>query len=172
VTVNPRYERNHLIGGSVSNAFGNLTVRGEAIYNTDQFVLTMNRRDGDGVIKSGEIAYVLGLDWSGIQDTLLSVQLFQSWLLHPADGMVRDTLDTTTTILLKRHFLNETLETEVLWLQSVNQGDGLVRPKISYELRDNLKIWTGFDLFYGDRNGLFGQFDRNDRLVIGMEMGL
>ena len=172
VMVNPRYERNHLIGGSFSNAFGNLTMRGEAIYNTDQFVLTMNRRDGDGVIKSGEIAYVLGLDWSGIQDTLLSVQLFQSWLLHPANGLVRDTLDTTTTVLLRRYFLNETLETEVLWLQGVNQGDGLVRPKISYELRDNVKIWTGFDLFYGDRNGLFGQFDRNDRLVIGMELGL
>ncbi len=172
VTVSPRYERNHLIGGSVSNAFGNLTVRGEAIYNTDRFVLTTNRRDGDGVIKSGELAYVLGLDWSGIQDTLVSFQLFQSWLLHPADGIVRDTLDNTATLLLRRHFLNETLETEVLWLQSVNQGDGLIRPKISYELRDNVRIWTGFDLFYGDRNGLFGQFDRNDRLVIGMEMGL
>ena len=172
VTVNPRYERNHLLGGSFSNAFGNLTVRGEATYNTDRFVLTTNRRDGDGVIKSGEIAYVLGLDWFGIQDSLVSFQLFQSWLLNPADGIVRDTLDTTITILLRRHFLNETLETEMLWLQGVNQGDGLIRPKISYELRDNLKIWTGFDLFYGNRNGLFGQFDRNDRLVIGMELGL
>ena len=124
------------------------------------------------MIKSGEMAYVLGLDWSGIQDTMLSVQLFQSWLLHPGDGMVRDQLATMTPVLLRRHFLNETLETEVIWLQSVNQGDGLVRPKVSYELRDNLKIWTGFDLFYGDRKGLFGQFDRNDRLVIGMEMGL
>lgn len=172
VTVTPRYERNHLIGGSFSNAFGNLTVRGETTYNTDRFVLTTNRNGGDGVIKTGEIAYVIGLDWFGIQDSLVSFQLFQSWLLNPADGIVRDTLDTTTTILLRRHFLNETLETEVLWLQGVNQGDGLIRPKISYELRDNLKIWTGFDLFYGDRNGLFGQFDRNDRLVIGMELGL
>jgi hypothetical protein len=103
-------------------------------------MLTMNRRDGDGVTQSGEIAYVLGLDWSGIQDTLVSVQLFQSWLLHPADGIVRDALDTTTTVLLRRHFLNETLDAEVLWLQSVNQGDGLIRPKISYELRDNLKF--------------------------------
>ena len=172
VTVNPRYARNHLLGGSFSNAFGNLTVRGEAIYNTDRFVLTTNRRDGDGVIKSGEVAYVLGLDWGGIQDSLVSFQLFQSWLLKSANGMVRDTLDTTTTFLLRRHFLNETLETEVLWLHNVNQGDGLIRPKISYEVRDNMKIWSGFDLFYGDRNGLFGQFDQNDRLVIGMEIGL
>ncbi|MBH0178537.1 MAG: hypothetical protein HP491_11895 [Nitrospira sp.] len=172
VTVNPRYERNHLIGGSFSNAFGNLTVRGEATYNTDRFVLTTNRNGGDGVIKTGEIAYVIGLDWFGIQDSLVSVQLFQSWLLNPAQGIVREALDTTTTLLLRRHFLNETLEAEMLWLHNVNFGDGLIRPKVSYELRDNMKIWTGFDLLYGDHNGLFGQFDRNDRLVIGMELGL
>ena len=172
VTVNPRYERNHLIGGSFSNAFGNLTVRGEATYNTDRFVLTTNRNGGDGVIKTGEIAYVIGLDWFGIQDSLVSVQLFQSWLLNPAHGIVREDLDTTTTLLLRRHFWNETLEAEMLWLHNVNFGDGLIRPKVSYELRDNMKIWTGFDLFYGDHNGLFGQFDRNDRLVIGMELGL
>ena len=30
-------------------------------------------------------------------------------------------------------------------------GDGLVRPKISYELRDNLEIHGGIDIFYGDK---------------------
>ena len=172
VTVSPRYERNHLLGGSFSNAFGDLTVRGEATYNTDRFVLTMNRADGDGVIKSGEAAYVLGLDWFGIHDSLVSFQLFQSWLLNPTSGIVRDAVDTTTTLLLRRHFFNETLEAEVLWLHNVNFGDGLIRPKVSYELRDNVKIWSGFDLFYGDHNGLFGQFGQNDRLVIGMEIGI
>ena len=73
--------------------------------------------------------------------------------------------------MIRRHFLNETLEAEALWLRNVNEGDGLVRPKVSYELRDNMKVWLGFDLFYGNRNGLFGQFDQNDRLVTGMEIG-
>lgn len=170
-TISPRYERNHLVGGSFSNAFGQLTVRGEATYNTDRFVLTTSRGDGDGVIKTSEMAYVLGLDWFGIQDSLVSFQLFQSWLLNPTNDMVRDTLDTTTSLLIRRHFLNETLEAEALWLRNVNEGDGLVRPKVSYELRDNMKVWLGFDLFYGNRNGLFGQFDQNDRLVTGMEIG-
>lgn len=172
VTVSPRYERNHLLGGSFSNAFGDLAVRSEVVYNTDRYVLTQNREDRDGVIRSSEISYVLGLDWSGIQDSLVSVQLFQSGLLNPALGMVRDPLETTSTLLLRRHFLNETVEAEVLWLHNLNVGDGLIRPKISYELRDNVKVWLGFDLFYGDPKGLFGQFDQNDRLVMGMELGL
>lgn len=172
VTVSPRYERNHLLGGSFSNAFGDLTVRSEVVYNTDRYVLTQNREDRDGVIRSSEISYVLGLDWSGIQDSLVSVQLFQSGLLNPAPGMVRDTVDTTSTLLLRRHFQNETVEAEVLWLSNLNDGDGLIRPKISHELRDNVKVWLGVDLFYGDPKGLFGQFDQNDRLVMGMELGL
>ncbi|MDN5941156.1 MAG: hypothetical protein L0H94_04650 [Nitrospira sp.] len=171
VTVSPRYERNHLLGGSFSNAFGDLTVRGEVVYNTDRYVMTRNRDDRDGVIKSGETSYVLGLDWFGIQDSLVSFQLFQSWLLNPTSDIVRDTLDTTTSLLTRRHFLNEILEAEVLWLHNVNFGDGLVRPKVSYELRDNMKVWLGFDLFHGNRSGLFGQFDQNDRLVTGIEIG-
>ncbi|THI84907.1 MAG: hypothetical protein CAF41_011680 [Nitrospira sp. CG24A] len=171
VTVSPRYERNHLFGGSFSNAFGDLTVRGEVVYNTDRFLLTRNRADSGGVTKSGEMAYVLGLDWSGLQDTLVSGQLFQSWLLNSTNDIVRDTLDTTTSLLFRRHFLNETLEAEVLWLRNINEGDGLVRPKVSYELRDNMKVWLGFDVFHGNRNGLFGQFAQNDRLVTGIEIG-
>ncbi len=171
VTVSPRYERNHLFGGSFSNAFGDLTVRGEVVYNTDRFLLTRNRADSGGVTKSGEMAYVLGLDWSGLQDTLVSGQLFQSWLLNSTNDIVRDTLDTTTSLLFRRQFLNETLEAEVLWLRNINEGDGLVRPKVSYELRDNMKVWLGFDVFHGNRNGLFGQFAQNDRLVTGIEIG-
>lgn len=48
----------------------------------------------------------------------------------------------------------------------------MIRPKISYELYDNTNIWTGLDLFYGESEGLFGQFDGNDRIVFGFELGI
>ena len=53
-----------------------------------------------------------------------------------------------------------------MWLQNFNDGDGLIRPKISYDLRENISVWAGADIFYGDKNGLFGEFDDNDRLVM------
>jgi hypothetical protein len=56
-------------------------------------------------------------------------------------------------------------------IQNINDGDVLVRPKISYELRDNLEIHTGIDIFYGDKNGLFGEFRDNDRIIVGFEYG-
>ena len=53
----------------------------------------------------------------------------------------------------------------------MNDGDGLIRPKLVYEWQDNVKTWVGADIFYGDRDGLFGQFRENDRIVIGVELG-
>ena len=171
VTVTPRYERTHLIGGTFSNAFGDLTVRGEVGYSTDRFFLTRAPGDTDGVDRSSEVAYVLGLDWFGIGDTLISFQLFQSWLPGAPSGIIRNELDTTTTLTVRRDFINETLQAEIMWLQNFNDGDGLVRPKISYDLRENISVWAGADIFYGDKNGLFGEFDDNDRLVMGIECG-
>ena len=171
VTVTPRYQRSHLLGGSFSKAFGKFVVRGEMGFSSHRFFLTNDPMDTDGVVKTREFAYVFGLDWSGIRNTLISGQIFQSRLKDDLPGLVRDKVDTTVTFLARRHFKNETLTAEILWLYNLNNNDGLVRPKVSYEWKDNVKIWVGVDVFYGNNKGLFGQFDQNDRLVVGMEWG-
>ncbi len=169
--IQPRYERTHMIGGTFSNAFGDWVVRGEIGYFTDRFFLTTNALDPDGILKSPELSYVFGLDWTGITDTFLSAQLFQSWVTDSSVGLVRDTLDTNMTFLARREFLNDTLRAEVIWIVNTKDGNGLIRPKITYELQDNVMTWVGADIFYGDRNGLFGQFGNNDRVVMGVELG-
>jgi hypothetical protein len=172
VRVTPGYERTAILGGSASNAYGNLTVRAELAYSTRHFTPTTNARDADGVVKTGELGTVLGFDWYGFPETLLSAQIFQSWLTAHPSGILRDRIDTTVTLLARRYFRNETLALETMWLHNLNQGDGLARPKISYELRDDLQVWFGFDIFYGTRNGIFGEFGREDRVVLGFEWGI
>lgn len=36
----------------------------------------------------------------------------------------------------------------------------------------NLKGWIGMDIFYGNSNGIYGQFNEVDRAYIGLEWGL
>ena len=172
VSVSPEYKRTHLAGGTFSNAFGSFVIRGELGYFFDKFFVVDNIRDTDGVVEANEFTYVLGIDWSGISDTFLSFQLFQSWMTDNESGIVRDPLETRVSIYASREFLNNTIHTELIWLQNLNRGDGFFRPKISYELRDNLTLKLGFDLFYGTDNGIFGQFDDNDRVIFGVEIGL
>ena len=170
VTVRPRYRRTHLAGGTFSNAFGDITVRGEIGFNFNRFFITDNPLDNDGVEKGNEISYVIGLDWFRFTDTLISFQLFQNIILN-VDEIVDDKFENTITLLIKRDFMYEVLEFEVLWLQNLNRGDGLVRPKIFYELSDNILLKAGYDIFYGDIDGVFGQFRGKDRVTFGFEYG-
>ena len=100
------------------------------------------------------------------------LQLFQTWLPKHQTGVIRDRLDTSASLLVRRNFDNETIVAETLWIHNGNQGDGLIRPKIKYAWSDAITVWAGADLFYGNRNGLYGQFDKRDRVVSGIEIGL
>ena len=78
--LKPTFERTHTLGFSASNAFGEVVLRSELVWNSDKFESTNGLVFG-GLAKSQEFGYVLGLDWNGLTDTLLSAQLFQSILL-------------------------------------------------------------------------------------------
>lgn len=170
VTINPEYERTHVIGGTFSNAYEDWVIRGEVGYFTDHYFIAKNSLQNQGVVKSPELHYVLGLDWNAPWDILVSGQLIQSWVIDDADKTTRDKLDTTLTGLVRRNFMYDTLVAEVLLIANTNNGDGIIRPKISYEWQDNIKTWLGADVFYGDKQGVFGQFDSNDRVVVGVEV--
>ena len=170
--VRPGYRRTHLLGGSCSSAFGDLTVRCELAYNLDLHAPAKHFSDPDGVVRSDTLDYVIGLDWYHFENALLSLQIFQSWAIQNAEQLVRDRLEANLTLLARRSFLNERLTLETMWIQNLNRGDGLVRPKIRYELRDRLFVWFGFDVFYGKSEGVFGEFDHNSRAVLGFEWGI
>lgn len=172
VEITPRYHRTHLLGGTFSRALGDWVIRGEVGYFTDRFFLTTDSTDADGVAQSPEFNYVLGFDWTGVTDTFISGQLFQSWLTDHERGFTRPELDTSFTFLLRHQIWHDTLTAEVLWIANTNDGDGLIRPKVSYDVADDMTVWGGLDIFYGDHDGLFGQFDHKDRVVLGIEVGL
>ena len=170
VQVQPRHERNHLLGMTFSRAFGELTLRGEFGYFSDQFFANNDPNDPDGILDSDEIRYVAGLDWYGLSDTRISFQLFQSRIGEDKPGVFRDPLETSITLQYNRTFLNDTLEFDVLWLYNENRHNGLIRPKLTYDVNDGLSTWIAGDSFYGDKNGFYGQFDNNDRVLMGAEL--
>jgi len=168
--ITPRYERSHLIGTTFSNAFGSLTLRGEVGYALDRYINTNLISDKDGVVKTNELSYVIGLDWFGFSDTLLSIQMFQSHLDDDVPGMIRNDRETMITFLIRHDFMNETLSTELLWIHSTDLDDGVARPQITYQISDEITAGVGADIFYGDQAGLFGQFKNRDRVVTSIEI--
>jgi len=167
----PKYERNHLLGGTFSNVFGDITLRAEIAYSTDTFHLSSDLSER-GIANSSEIASVLALDWQlGMQDTLLSVQWFQSHLFDYNSNIRRDSTEHNVSLLYRRSFDNETWQFDVLTLYSLNHEDSWVQVKLRYLLWSNLELWLGGDVFSGDKDGVFGQFSNEDRVLLGMELG-
>jgi hypothetical protein len=172
VVVSPEWERTHLAGGTLSRAFGDLTLRGELAYSTRRFTLTSDPDDADGVFRAGDFQYVMGLDYSYDADTLVSGQVFQSVLTSHPTGAARDRVDTQLTLLLQRQMLHNTLEARALAIHGANDGDGLVQLDLAYDYRANIVVRIGYDVFYGSRNGLFGEFDHADRVTFGVDVGM
>ncbi|PCI51705.1 MAG: hypothetical protein COB49_01225 [Alphaproteobacteria bacterium] len=171
IAINPEYRRSHLIGGTFSNAFGSFTLRGEMGYSTDKYFLNQSSSNPNGIHKSGEFSYVLGLDYNGLQDSFISAQFFQSIITDFAQGIPRDKVDSQMTLLMDRAFMNDTLKVSFLLIQSLNDGDGVIELDMEYNLQDNITLSIGADIFYGNQIGLFGQFSQNDRLTFSIEIG-
>lgn len=186
VMLKSRYFRSHLLGASASNAFDDFTFRAEVGYNSETYhytrrtnlneVLSTSNLDenSSGVIQSDEFASVIGIDWQGIENAMLSVQWFQSYLLdYPQDAaVIREQQSNRFSFLYRHSFYNETTELELLALHGLQYSDNSIQIKLSYQLESNIDLWIGVDVFSGNQKGLLGQFDQTDRLTIGWRWGI
>lgn len=170
VVANADYRRSHLTGGSASTAFGDWTLRTEVAYESNRFQRT--RLDFPGVSKSDQWSSVIGLDWQGWTDQFVSLQWFQTTILGGGEELVANRQEDTLTLLWELNFFNETLTLEWLHIHSIDHGDGVIQPQLTYNYRSNIDVYLGVDWFYGDEDELYGQFDRADRITIGFIWGL
>jgi len=167
ITINPKYERYSLFGLSMDYALGDFVYRLESAYINDKYYL--NTKSSQGVTQSDSFSYIFGVDWYGLEQTILSLQINQSFLLSNKDGFSRPKVDNTLTFLYKKEIFNDTLHTEVLFIHNINDGDGLIRPKLSYELDEETLVYGRVDYFYGSKGGLYGEFSNKSRFVLGIE---
>lgn len=174
LSVAPEYERSHLLGGTASNAFGDFTLRAELGWFSDSYhiaQLDVSDSNDQGIHHSEEVSSVIGLDWQGLTDIFISVQWFQSFLPDHDHTVVRDRSEQSASLLIERQLANETWTLKLQGLYSLNRGDQLWRPKVSYLIHSNIELWAGADIFSGDRTGLYGQFKNANRFTLGFEWG-
>ncbi|MDO5968549.1 hypothetical protein Q4Q35_01900 [Flavivirga aquimarina] len=172
ITISPIFKRYHLFGGTFSNAFGSYTLRGELGYSKGKYFSSSNSNVSEGIFKSDQIIGVLGVDYSGISNSTLSIQLFEDYIYDNQNTVGRESSETNMSFLIDRRFANETLTASIICVQNLNRGDGFVRPKLDYLVLNNLTAFLGADLFYGDKSGPFGQFKSLNRISLGLQLGI
>jgi hypothetical protein len=169
VSVQQAYERTELIGSSISNSFSDLTLRAEVTFTKDQHYQGSDIQENRGVVFADELAMAIGLDWYGLSDTVLSWQVFHRRILDTKSPIAPPEIDTSFTFLARKNLMNETLTAEILLIHNLEDNDGIIRPELKYKQSDNLNTSIGADYFYGEKRGLFGQFDDHSRIILEFE---
>ncbi len=160
ITVNPKYHRLTIAGGSFSTTLGPLVLRSEGAYYAGKYFNTEDPKATDALVEKDYLHYLIGLDYT-LWDIKLSTQFIQQAILDYDDAINQDEYENTLTFVARRNFLRETLALELFSYVGINNEDALIKPKISYDLTDGLKLTTGANFFVGDK-GKFGQYDDND----------
>lgn len=160
------YERREVIGGSAARNIGPVTARLEAAWRPERSHVV---RTPSGLLEAREVdqfGIALVTDFIAPRDVFVSFQVFHSRVMDAPPGLVRPDEETLTSLLITRSFANDRLDASLQWYAGEGGEEGIWRPKFSYALSDTTSIEISADIFYGNADGVFGQFDDRDRLML------
>lgn len=122
---------------------------------------------------------MLGVDYSGIKNTTLTLEVIDQYLLNYQAALKQQPDDTeehegAIAFRYTQTFMHERLELTFLLALSgdMGEGGGFYRPQASYDLSDNINI-TGGGIFYeGGDSSFFNALEDNDRLFLELKYEL
>lgn len=166
IIYTPRHDRISQMGGTVSKDVGESTVlKGEAVYTSGRsFNVTRTIQPG-GVVEKDTLDYALGIDYALPDDARLNIQFFQRAFFKHDSDMLAERVETGATLLYNRK-VTSNLRGEVLWIQSMNRWENLIRPRLIWKVESNLQVVAGVDFFNGPVYGALGRFNGRDRLYV------
>ncbi len=171
VAINPKFERQHLIGGTFNKVFGSSTFRGEVVYIFNQNLPSTNLNAARGIETSNIFKSAIGIDYIK-GENIISAQLFSDIITDNISPYNRELFETNISLKVSREMMNDAFNAEMLWVQNTNHGDGYMKPQISYWVDTNTQLFLGSSIFYGNESNLFGQFKDRSRISFGMRWGI
>ncbi|PIQ33783.1 MAG: hypothetical protein CO186_00085 [Zetaproteobacteria bacterium CG_4_9_14_3_um_filter_49_83] len=167
LTLTPLYQRMNTVGGSFSNAFGAIVLRGEAAVNISEGINKTGFTAATSTGRATTVNAAFGMDYSK-SNWRISPQFFIRYLPGWDNSIAEDQASGFASLMVSTDYLNEKLKPEVIGLYDWADGSWMLRPKASYEFSDQVTAKLGADMF-GGSNGFFGQFDKNDRIYTEVE---
>ncbi len=167
VRVDPRIPRRRTLGMSGDVPLGPGILRAEATFTPDAY-RDVATPDGLGRPERQDLlSYALGWDWIR-SNWLISPQVFHEVVLDPSPDLLGESDRSFATLLLQRKLRQDRLTLRLFALRGVDNDEAWISPEISYRWLGRLELSLGADLFEGAADGLFGQFDGKDRLVVNL----
>ena len=162
-TFTPRHDRIWQLGTTLAKDFGDFVLKAEAVYSDGRrYNLRTNLTDPDGVVKQNTLDWVVGLDFNPTSNTRVNTQLFQRYFFDHEADIIPDKAENGMSLLVS-HKLSGNWNVEALLVRSLNRSDWMFRPRTTWGFQPNWKLTLGLDVLHGPPDGLFGQYDNQDR---------
>ena len=165
VLVTPRYERTNTLGGSGARVYGDYTLRFEAVVSTDDYFAAPTAPSS--IVRSASLRSVLGIDWRGLDRTLVSVQLFQTTMREKDEIASRSQTEMNASLLM-RYAFGDSLQAELMTIHGLSGQGALIRPRVEIDLTKDLRLDLFGDFFEGSETGYLGQFNDLDRVGLSL----
>ena len=165
VVIEPRYERTNSVGASGVKAYGDYTIRFEALVATDDYFAAPGTNSH--LVRSASFQSVVGVDWRGLPRTLVSMQLFQTTLRENDELARRNQTEMNATLRLRRAF-GDTMRAEIMAIHGLSGQGALLRPRVEIDLTEELRLDIFGDFFEGSETGFYGQFNDLDRVGLAL----
>ena len=161
--LTPEHDKIDQLGTTLAKDFGPVLLKAEAIYTWNRWFNVDDANSATGVVEQDTLDYVVGLEHTFIDGTLLNFQFFQRWYTDHDDDNFFDRFESGLSLYASTEFNSKT-EGEILLISGLNRSDWMLRPKVTWDLSSNWWLAVGVDIFGGDSIGLFGRFDDSDRV--------
>lgn len=164
--IQRHYRISHSFGVQASHPLGPALLRFETLY-THRAPLPALDLPADSLSASAP-AYgaVLGIDLLVRDQGLVSVQLGELGYRLDARHYEVPHRNPYASLLWRDEILRNRLSGELFGIASTDRGDLLLRLRIALRLDDAWQLRFGGDVFEGDHDGAFGQFDARDRVCL------
>lgn len=157
-----KHDRIHQYGGTLAKDFGDVVLKGEMVYTRGRQFSVLDVTDSNGVVPQNTLDWAVGLDFTLPAETRFNFQVFQRKYFSYDSDLISDEHENGMSLLLNRKFGD--IEAQALWITSLNRTDWLFRPKVLWNFERNWRLAVGADIFQGPPQGLFGQYDGQDRV--------
>lgn len=163
VIYEARHDRISQVGGTLAKDFGSMVLKTEMVATRGRRLGVLRLTEPDGVVRQNTFDWVVGLDVPLPSEARFNVQLFQSVITNHDADVIPKKVESGYSLLLNGKLLPQ-VEAEVLWVASFNRTDWMLRPKVTWTFEKNWRMTAGADIFHGPPEGLFGRYEKRDRL--------
>ena len=161
----PRHEKITQYGLTASKDVRDFLIKTEAVYTVGRNFNVTRLSDSDGVVRQNFLDYIVSFEFSLPDEARFNLQFFQRRFSDHDPDIIPRRVESGVTFFWSGKW-NNRLEPQLLLIHSLNRSDWLLRPKLVWNFRKDWRAVAGADIFGGPANGLFGQYDKKDRVYL------